>query len=53
MINFVGFEPIETTEEIKMRFDLIDNQGVRIVKQVTNKVGNKNKRSDFVFVFKE
>jgi len=53
MINFVGFEPIEPTEEIKMRFDLIDNQGVQIVKQIVNKVGNKNKRSDFIFVFKD
>lgn len=53
MINFVGFEPEEPTEEIKMRFDLIDNQGVQIVKDVRNKIGNNVKISDFVFVFKE
>ena len=53
MINFVGFEPLEPTEEIKMCFDLIDNQGVKIVTQIINKVGNKTKFSDFAFVFNE
>ena len=53
MINFVGFEPLEPTEEIKMCFDLIDNQGVKIVTQIINKVENKTKFSDFAFVFNE
>lgn len=53
MIKFVGFEPNEPIEEIKMRFDLIDNQGVEIVQQARTKLGNKTKFSDFVFIFKE
>ena len=53
MINFVGFEPKAPIEEIKIRFDLIDNQGVKIVKEVRNKIGNKVRISDFGFVFKE
>lgn len=53
MIKFVGFEPKEPIQEIKMRFDLIDAQGVQIVHQVRSKLGNKSKFSDFGFVFKE
>lgn len=52
MIKFVGFEPKED-ENIKMQFDLIDNQGVKIVSQVRNKIGNKTRISDFSFVFEE
>ena len=53
MIKFVGFEPKEPKQEIKMRFDLIDAQGVQIVQQVRSRLGNKSKFSDFGFVFKE
>lgn len=53
MIKFVGFEPKEPIQEIKMRFDLIDAQGVQIVRQVRSRLGNKSKFSDFGFVFKE
>lgn len=53
MINFVGCEPKVPIEEIKIRFDLIDSQGVQIVKEVRNKIGNKVRISDFGFIFKE
>lgn len=53
MIKFVGFEPKEPIENIKMRFDLIDAQGVQIVHQVRSKIGNKSRFSDFAFVFNE
>jgi hypothetical protein len=36
-----------------MRFDLIDAQGVQIVKQVRSNLGNKTKFSDFAFLFKD
>jgi hypothetical protein len=53
MIKFVGFEPKEPNEEIKMRFNLIDAQGVQIVQQVRSKLSSKTRFSDFAFIFNE
>ncbi len=51
MVKFVGIEPIEK-EMIKPRFDIIDDTGVQIVRQHRG-IRNRNKLSDFGFVFKE